>query len=111
MLAPFTSVAEVSRTHRFIAYMAQSNLVILALMAVFGPAYRHGDLLRQSDFLDGRDMQIMQSVAVIGAVALLPLMQFKSALLQYLLCTIYVATSVLLLAGSVYLSKETPMTN
>lgn len=78
---------------------------------VYGPDYRHGDLMRQNDFLDSRDMQVMQSVAVVGAVMLLPVLQFQSTLVHYFMTVLFVASSALMIAGSAYLCRQTPVAN
>ena len=111
MLAPFSSVSETSRANRFVQYMVQCNLVMLAIMFAYGPNYRHGDLLRQPDYLDGKDVQIMQSLAVIGAVFMLPLPQLRSTLAHYFAAIVLAVTAVLLIAGSVLIQRETPVAN
>lgn len=73
-MAPFTSfLATQTRLVRLTAYLLQFNIVILALMMVYGPEYRQGDNLRQDTFLDSKDIENIQTASLIGSFALLPL--------------------------------------
>lgn len=57
---------------RFTSYQFQVNLFAIATMAYFGPYYRQHDTLRQDVFLDSRDLEQIQFMAVVGALALIP---------------------------------------
>jgi hypothetical protein len=74
LFAPFTTyIIGQSRLLRFTAYHLQVNLFMIACMVNFGPTYRANDSMRQELFLDSADVNAISFVAMVGAIALLPI--------------------------------------
>lgn len=74
LFAPFTTyIAYQSRLLRFNAYHLQMNLFMIGCMVYFGPTYRVNDSMRQEIFLDSDDVNAISLAAMVGAIALLPI--------------------------------------